>query len=321
MILSMILIGENEAETLLKICENFRILNKKLHGETELIFVDSDSSDDSLSLLCRFREKNPDLDVTVIQIKGDINAAVARNTGLENANSNSRFIFFLDGDIVFEYFFVLQAISLLKKDKRIGSVTGIIHDCFTESDEIVFERRMKKGPTVRHHGGNFVTRKEVVTSTGTFDTALTKHQDIDYTFRIRENGYTLYKLDILLGRHYTTHYLNINRVINDLIQGKYFSSGILFRKYIFTPFKLDMILCGSIKAVILRLFLICLLLLSFFVHQVFFVFIVCIVLFLIKTDKGKRESISSRLISICNGIQFFFGLFAFPRKKYSSYLM
>ena len=317
----MILIGENEAATLQEICENFKILNEKLDGKVELIFVDSDSSDNSLSVLCGFRDRNPDLDVTVIQIKGDINAAVARNTGLENTNYNSRFIFFLDGDIVFEYFFVLQAISLLKEDKRIGSVTGIIHDFFTESDKTVFERRMRKGETVRHHGGNFVTRKDVVQSTGNFDIALTKHQDIDYTFRIRGNGYALHKLDILLGRHYTTHYLNINRVINDLIKGKYYSSGILFRKYIFSPFKLDMVRCGSIKAVILRLFLISLLLLSCLLHQAFFVFIACIVLFLLKTDKRKKENILSRLISICNGIQFFIGLFVYPQKKYSSYLI
>ena len=313
MVITIIVIGQNEAETLPAICDNFKKLSNEMNNSTELIFIDSDSSDDSMSIVLDFKINNPTLNITTNKISGNINAAVGRNEGLKLSNPDSEYVFFLDGDIVFETQFVYEAISILHEDKGVGTVTGTVYDCY--SNDSVFVRNASKNEIVKHHGGNFVSRKEVIISVGFFDESLVKHQDIDYTFRVRAKGYTLKKNRVLLGYHYTTHYLNLTRVLSDLKRWKYLSTGKLFRKYFFTKFRKDVLYSGSVKAVILRLFLICLLLSSIISKYFFLLWIACMCIFLRRVEKSRGENIISRLISLLNGIQFILGIFIKSKKK------
>ena len=305
--IAIIVIGQNEAETLPDICNKFKLFSADMGGGAELIFVDSDSTDDSVAIVENFRKANPELNIAIKKIVGKVNAAKGRNAGIEFLGHNARYIFFLDGDIVFEPQFIQKAINVLQQDRKIGTVTGTIYDCYDTNAS--FLRGTDENRIVKHHGGNFICRKNIIPQIGRFDENLVKHQDIDYCFRIRAKGFLLKKINVPLGYHYTTHYTSMTRVCSDLKKFKYLSTGILFRKYIFTKFAKDLILSGSVKAVALRLFLILLLICSFFNRYSFLFWLGCMGLFLSRTEKTRGENYSSRIVSLLNGAQFVAGIF------------
>jgi len=314
--LSLIVIGQNEASTLSEICEQYVRLDEATSqtDKLEMIFVDSDSDDNSIAIVNKFRENNFRSDIIIVKISGAINAAVARNVGYCHSDKKSEYIFFLDGDIVFKKQFVIDAITILKDNQHIGSVTGFIYDHYYACDNAISRYSDKDAATIKEHGGNFITRRSVIEKVGLFDEALVKHQDIDYAFRIRMQGLSLYMINQKLGEHYTTHYLATKRIVSDLKKMKYISSGILFRKYIFTRLYVDMLNTGSIKGALIRVAIWISLFFSTIYYPFIIIAIIGIVLLVLKTNKDKGVTVLSRLFSILTGLQFLAGL-AMPAVK------
>ena len=90
--ISFIVIGKNEGWKLNRCLESILSL-RSLNGlnNHEIIYVDSDSTDDSINNVKEFKN------VQICKLTGYVNAAVARNIGV--SISKGDILFFLDGDM------------------------------------------------------------------------------------------------------------------------------------------------------------------------------------------------------------------------------
>ena len=90
--ISFIIIGKNEGWKITKCIESiFNTIALNNISNHEIIYVDSESIDDSIERVQFFDS------VKIFQIRGDVNAAIARNIGAKEAKGDV--LFFIDGDM------------------------------------------------------------------------------------------------------------------------------------------------------------------------------------------------------------------------------
>jgi len=90
--ISFIIIGRNESWKLTKCIESvFDTAKYSSLEDYEVLYVDSQSTDNSIELVNEFNGIN------VFLIKGECNAAIARNIGAVEAKGD--ILFFIDGDM------------------------------------------------------------------------------------------------------------------------------------------------------------------------------------------------------------------------------
>jgi len=316
--LSIIVIGRNEAKTLGAVFSRFKEFSASGDWDCQLVYVDSDSTDSSVAIAEEFRRLNPGLAVCILRLQGALNAAIARNAGIQYANPNSTYIFFLDGDIVFDPDFVREAIQIMDDNPKVGSVSGLLMDSYgTPGTESVARpvARSSRDNTRLWHGGNFIARKSVVEQVGLFDDHLVRHEDIDYSFRIRNEGYVLHMLQRRMGVHHTTAYMNPARVLANLRRGNYVYSGLFFRKYVISRRCLDML--KSISGVLFRCSVLCCALLSPLFYPAGAAALFGFAAVLGRKSTARRETVYSRALSFAAGIEFLMGLFL--RRKEQKY--
>ena len=313
---SIIVIGRNEAKTLGDIFAGFKELNTRLAGDVQLIYVDSDSEDASVAIAQAFRQENPECDVHIVRIQGQLNSAIARNVGIRFLNPQTEFVFFLDGDIVFDVDFVIEAIDVLQREPGIGSVCGPIMNSFDGTTANLLARRdatIGKSQILRWHGGNFLTRKVVLDQIGLFDECLMRHQDIDYALRTRKKGHVLWLLDRRMGIHYTTSYMNQGRLWCDLKRGNFLCSGLLVRKHLFSCQSLDAL--RAVSGIAYRCTVVCCAVAGIFYTPLAILAALGVLAILLRTTTAKQESILARALSFAGGIQFLIGLISFRRRQ------
>ena len=90
--ISFIIIGRNEGWKLTKCFESiFQTIEHNNLTHYEVIYIDSDSTDDSIERAKKFNQ------IKIFQLTADYNAAIARNVGAKEAKGDV--LFFIDGDM------------------------------------------------------------------------------------------------------------------------------------------------------------------------------------------------------------------------------
>jgi len=315
--LAIVIIGQNESQTLTEVLE--RCVNLTTKFNVHVIYVDSNSGDNSLKLACSFAEAHRWLEVTILNLSGHLNAAVARNAGLGHVENQTRWLFFLDADIVFETEFVSKAVNKLKEDGKIGTVTGKLKETYINGPPGNIHERgpraIDKNGSIQKHGGSFVTINNLIKKLGGFDERLAQHEDLDLCLRIRRKGWTLLLLDECLGTHHTVSYNAPKRIWSDLKRGRGLSSGILIRKYLFSRYLLDTFL--TTKPYIFKLCVILMMIGGLIIKYFPLLFFgsALFVLISIRRNKGAGESTLAKALSFLCGINLLLGLFYFPSKR------
>ncbi len=87
---------------------------------TEIIIVDNNSTDKTISLLNKFKKNNTKFKIKIIKNKTNLGVAKGRNIGLKKATG--KFILFLDSDTIMVDDSIKIGINFLKKNKDIGIV-------------------------------------------------------------------------------------------------------------------------------------------------------------------------------------------------------
>lgn len=192
--LSIIVIGRNEGERLTKCFEAVKKMQVP-SGNTELIYVDSASTDDSIQRAKVFGAK-------IIKLqRNPPTAAAARNAGWHQ--SQGEFILFLDGDTVMQPDFINDALSLFS-DPQVAVVTGHRREMFPNKS--VYHRVTDLDWIYppgfdTYCGGDAIIRKSILDDVGGYDAALIAGEEPDLCRRIREKGYTIKYLDTLMTLH------------------------------------------------------------------------------------------------------------------------
>lgn len=314
--LSVVVIGQNESQTLPQVLE--RCIELTTEFNVHIIYVDSNSDDNSLQLVENFARSHEWLKITIIHLSGQLNAAIARNAGLKSIENNTQWIFFLDADIVFEPLFVVKAVNALKEDGNSGSITGKLRETFINAPpgnnhERVLSSKHENGK-ILNHGGNFITSMNIIKNVGRFDERLAQHEDADLCFRIRKKGNTLLLLGDCLGTHYTVSYNAPDRIWRDLKRARGIASGLFIKKYLFSRYLLETL--RITKYYIIKMGILILLTGGLMTanYLLFFSGLLPFVLILHRRNQGAGETVLSKTLSFVCGVNLLLGFFYFPGK-------
>ena len=187
--ISFIVIGRNEGWKLTKCFESIIKTIAYNHLEHyEIIYVDSISKDDSIERVRDFKNTK------IFQLKGDCNAAIARNVGAKESKGDV--LFFIDGDMEiipnqFRYFYT-------ESDGLTYSfVTGNWYNYyynqnwkFLKKDSVSMKVKDTKESTT---GGLFLIERSIWNLVGGMRNEFERSQDIDFALRLAKKNILLLK--------------------------------------------------------------------------------------------------------------------------------
>jgi len=193
--LSVVVIGRNEGERLVKCLKSVRGADYP-DEKMELIYVDSDSTDGSMSAAAELGAK-------VLRNEGTpCTASAGRNVGFRAASHD--LIQFLDGDTVLDRSWLQKAVRAIA-DPTLACVFGKVEEIRPEASIYNFwahhDWHVSAGPT-ESCGGIALFRRSALDRAGGFDETLPAGEEPDLCYRIRsEQHMGILCLDEPMVRH------------------------------------------------------------------------------------------------------------------------
>jgi len=193
-LVSVVVIGRNEGPRLAACLQSIRAM--RVDGfDTEVIYVDSDSSDGS-------PETAAGLGVRVIRVKPERpSAALGRNAGWKAARG--QFILFLDGDTLLHRNFVWRGLDELR-DPAVAIVWGHRRELAPQQSLYVrvldLDWVYPPGDS-EFCGGDALVRRDALELVGGFDQSLIAGEEPEMCRRIRAHGYRIVHINAPMTRH------------------------------------------------------------------------------------------------------------------------
>jgi len=190
--ISVIVIGLNEAENLEATFN--AIISSKIDFQIELIYVDSGSNDESISIAARFTDK------IFIEDQGYRSAARNRNRGL--IESTGEIIHFLDGDVKLAPDYLAKAVEIIldkKAEAACGKMIEINQNQVTSIISSSWDTRMEGYMHATHAGGTYL--KSAIMSVGGYNPKIKMGEETELGLRFSEAGYKIYYIDEPMGYH------------------------------------------------------------------------------------------------------------------------
>ena len=192
--LSVVVIGRNEGARLSRCLESIRRGTVDA-GATEVIYVDSDSTDDS-------RERAAAAGAIVLRVcPARPCAAIGRNAGWRAARGG--FVLFLDGDTVLDAGFLPRALAALR-DQSVAVAWGHRRELAPRQSWYVraLDLDWVYAPgVVAFCGGDALMRRSVLEACGGFDESLIAGEEPELCQRIRAAGHAILHLDLPMTLH------------------------------------------------------------------------------------------------------------------------
>jgi cellulose synthase/poly-beta-1,6-N-acetylglucosamine synthase-like glycosyltransferase len=192
--LSVVVIGRNEGSRLDRCLQSVRAI-RGWHGDVEVIYVDSGSTDDS----CRRAQS---LGCRVVQLNSERpSAALGRNAGWRAAAAP--LILFLDGDTILDPDFPVRAAAAFD-EPRVAVVCGRRREIDPAAS--VFNRVLDLdwiGPAglCDYCGGDALIRREVLEAVNGYDDSLIAGEEPDMCRRMRGLRHQILHLDCPMTGH------------------------------------------------------------------------------------------------------------------------
>lgn len=193
-LVSVVVIGRNEGQRLKRCLESIKRMDSP-GGPTELIYVDSASTDNSPGLAERLGARS------IIVHPRFPTAALGRNAGWRTATG--RFILFLDGDTVLHPDFTGAALPRFD-NPEVAIVWGHRRELYPEAS--LFNRVLDldwvyaPGET-EFCGGDALVRREAIDAVGGFDETLIAGEEPELCRRLRARGYRIVHIDHPMTGH------------------------------------------------------------------------------------------------------------------------
>ena len=224
--ISFIVIGFNEGWKITKCLQSISDTVKKNNlSNFEIIYVDSGSSDDTISRVKQFSQVNTFL------ITGAKNAAIARNIGAKEATKN--IYFFIDGDMEI----IPETLKLIFDEKNGISKDFISGDFenhyYSSTGKFLFNANYHNLTEDRYEettGGLFLITRELWKKVNGMRNSFKRSQDLDLGLRLSKIGYQLYRIKEILAKHHTVSYYSNRRLWMDIWKGNFlYSKPLLYR--------------------------------------------------------------------------------------------
>lgn len=185
---TFVIIGKNESKHLA------RTFKSVLKVTNNIIFVDSNSSDNSISIAKKFGIK------TILKVSSNYGtAALSRSIGARKVNT--KYIQFLDGDETIEYGWIEKAIKKIEKNKKIAAVHGY-KKVFKKNDQDFFIKSDKRDWEPDYLQGAMLIVREVYEKSGGMETRIFGEEERDLYVRIKALGFQIWYIHELMASHY-----------------------------------------------------------------------------------------------------------------------
>lgn len=222
---SVIIIGKNEGERLQRCLLSVKqVFAEECPVEYEIIYVDSQSTDDSISVA-------QSQSVThILLLTGEYNAAIARNAGAEKAKGD--ILFFLDGDMQLLPGFLPEIFTkqgTLTYPFLSALFSDEVHDTQWNYMFTTYRHKQHVGDPDSYEsvtGGFFLITRELWNKVGGMDARFRCNEDYDLGLRLTQIRFPLCRKSILAVKHYMVNYTMRANYITNM---KY--SAMLLRKH------------------------------------------------------------------------------------------
>ncbi|MFB3390046.1 glycosyltransferase family 2 protein [Flavobacterium sp. LAR06] len=250
--ISIIVIGKNEGWRLEKCLKSISGLIASSSIEFEVIYMDSNSSDNSIEVALVYPE------IRIFKIVGSCNAAVARNVGANESKGDV--LFFVDGDMEIQSDFFNY---ILNEKKQLISeyITGHIDDCFYDNAGTFIGKSPRTYinciPTeiqeLKQNGGIYLITKKKWVEVGGMRTKFKINEDLDLTIRLRKIKIKIVRIPHLICLHHTIDYRNEIRMWNMILAGYGLYPGVIFRVHLFDVYVVKRFVRADYSAIFLML--------------------------------------------------------------------
>lgn len=200
----------------------------------EVIVADSGSLDRTIEIAARYP-------VVVTQIVPPARPSCGIGPQLGFQHSRGDHICLLDGDMLLDQTFLVEALAFLAENPSVGGVTGHVEEMQTANLE--YARRVHRnapenriGPIDRMNGGGLYRRAAIAQAGYLSDRNLHGYEEFDLGIRLRDAGWQLHRLDRRFVRHFG-HTLNSYRLLMRRWHNKYLHGiGELLRASLGRPY-------------------------------------------------------------------------------------
>jgi glycosyltransferase involved in cell wall biosynthesis len=194
-IISVVIPAKNEEKTIARCIESVLEAVKSIESY-EVILVDSRSTDRTVDIA----QKYP---IKILRLKKDwfISPHAGRYTG--TINSRSKYVFFLDADMVVHKDWIQKGLDAFDQDEGIAGVTGIIYNVLPD------EALNQQHPITRHPLGyvNYlpgpaIFRMDVLQEVNHFNPFFKGYGEKEIGYRIQAKGYKQIRINSPISYHF-----------------------------------------------------------------------------------------------------------------------
>lgn len=219
---SVIIIGYNEAEHLPRTIASALDAARKVES-AEVIFVDCDSTDDSIRVAS-------ELGITVVALKPRRRtASVARNAGA--AVSRGQYIQFLDGDIALDAQWLASAQDIFDELPDIAMVCGQLVELEHSGNVFVQYHatyaNKRTGTLTEPTGGGGAITREAFEAIGGYNANMLRGEETEFAQRFRDTGRIIYGIDATMGYHRIGFHSAMGFIRRCIHMGKSYAFDIL----------------------------------------------------------------------------------------------
>ena len=239
-LMSLVLCTRDRAKQLSSFFEKLP-LAKISENNVEIVLVDSDSQDETFSLMEQFKSNHPALNIKIVK-SNKPGLGFARNLGIKNASSD--IMIFADDDCYYADDYMMIASKVFDHKDKFKFCGGRIL-LFDPTDAQVgcnFENNYKLYPGEtkllpgQFQGANLIVHRDVFDKVGGFDPELGagkrfRFEDIDLLARAALAGFAgAHVPDLVVYHHHGRkdgHDLDIFKQQNDYARGAFYSKMVL----------------------------------------------------------------------------------------------
>jgi GT2 family glycosyltransferase len=188
----IVIIGRNEGERLVRCL-------RSVGTEAEVVYVDSGSSDDSVT-----QARAANALVVELDMARPFTAARARNAGRAALSPDCELIQFVDGDCLLQPGWLKAAAASFLTDPKLAAAFGRRREIAPEFSRYNWmcdiEWAISPGPA-RYFGGDVMLRAAALDAAGGYPDEMIAGEEPDLAIRMREKGWTILCLPVEMTLH------------------------------------------------------------------------------------------------------------------------
>ncbi|TDT72439.1 glycosyl transferase family 2 [Hypnocyclicus thermotrophus] len=196
--IDIVIIGLNAEKTIVRCLNSIEgVIKVNSDKKIKVYYVDGGSVDNTLLLVSRYKFVN------ILKFnKKNPTPGAQRNFGWQQGKGE--YVQFIDSDTTLELSWFNEALNFIKKDDKIGAVCGKRVELYPYISFYNWIGNIEWNPkfgNVLEFGGDVFIKREVLEKTNGYKDSLIAGEDPELSYRIRNLGYKILKIDRVMTYH------------------------------------------------------------------------------------------------------------------------